>query len=122
MRAGPSIRPTFRWQPPDGVGPGGTWVRALGLGTLVIALLAMTALLDQDTGVGIWRELRQGLAGSTARVDELIRENEALRREIEDFEASEGAIDRAIREELGLALPGEIVVRFVRRAESVQEP
>jgi len=89
-------------------------VRALGLGTFVIALLAVTALLDQETGVGIWLELRDDLAASTARVATLARENEALAREIETLEAEPAAIDRAIREELDLVLPGEIVVRFAR--------
>jgi cell division protein FtsB len=100
-------------------GTGGR-VRALGLGTLVIALLAVTALLDRETGVEIWLELRGDLASSTNRVDLLIAQNDSLLREIELLEADPTAIDRAIREELDLALPGEVVFRFrpSRRANS----
>ncbi len=90
----------------------GEWVRALGLGTCLIAILAGSALLDSESGVAIWLELREDLSGSTARVAELVRDNEATRREIEMLEAEPAALDRAIREELDLALPGEIVVRF----------
>ncbi|MBJ21153.1 MAG: cell division protein FtsB [Deltaproteobacteria bacterium] len=88
-------------------------VRAFGLGTLVIALLAISALLDQDSGMEIWLELREDLVRSKTRVDELVRQNDFLRREIELLEADPSAMDRVIREELDLALPGEVVVHFV---------
>jgi cell division protein FtsB len=91
----------------------GEWVRAVGLGTLIVAALAMTAMLDRDSGVGIWLELRDDLAGASARVDVLVAQNDSLQREIELLEADPTAIDRAIREEMDLALPGEVVVRFV---------
>jgi cell division protein FtsB len=88
-------------------------VRAIGLGTLLIALLAVPALLDESSGVGIWLELQEDLVRSTARLDELVVQNESLRREIELLEDDPTAMDRVIREELDLALPGEVVVRFV---------
>ena len=87
-------------------------MKALGVGTVLIAVAAFSALLDEDTGLRIWRELRADLETSQARVAVLVGENEALRREIEMLEAEPAAIDRAIREELDLALAGEIVVRF----------
>ncbi len=87
-------------------------MRGLGLGIIVIALLAISALLDRDSGFEIWRELRADLATSSGRVATLERRNEALRREIESLEIDPTAVDRAIREELDVALPGEIVVRF----------
>jgi len=88
-------------------------VRAVGLGTLSIALLATSALVDQDSGMGIWRELREDLVEASSRVERLEAENDALQREIELLDADPAAIDRAIREEMDLALPGEVVVRFV---------
>lgn len=88
-------------------------MKAVGLGAVIIATLAMTALLDQDSGVGIWLELREDLAEASARVGGLAAQNDALQREIELLEADPTAIDRAIREEMDLALPGEVVVRFV---------
>lgn len=87
-------------------------MKALGLGSLVIVLLAVSAVLDPKTGLGIWRELSGDLAAANARVDQLVKENDALRGEIEMTLADPAAVDRAIREEFDLALPGEIVVRF----------
>lgn len=91
----------------------GEWVRAVGLGTLLIVGLSMTAMLDQDSGVGIWLALRGDLAGAEDRVAVLVAQNDSLAREIELLEADPTAIDRAIREEMDLALPGEVVFRFV---------
>ena len=87
-------------------------MRALCLGTLLIALCALLALLDGESGLGIWHELRADLAASQARVADLAVGNEALRREIALLEADPSAMDRVIREELDMALPGEVVVHF----------
>ncbi len=93
-------------------------MKAVGLGTLIIVVLAMTAMLDHDSGVGIWLELRDDLAGVADRVDVLVAQNDSLAREIELLEADPTAIDRAIREEMDLALPGEVVFRFVPAIDS----
>jgi len=87
-------------------------LRALCLGTLLIALCALLALLDGESGLGIWHELRVDLDESRARVADLVVQNEALRREIALLEADPTAMDRVIREELDMALPGEVVVHF----------
>jgi cell division protein FtsB len=87
-------------------------LKALCLGTLLIALCALLALLDGESGLGIWHELRVDLEASRARVEDLVAENEALRREIALLEADPTAMDRMIREELDMALPGEVVVHF----------
>ncbi len=100
-------------------------MRTLGLGMCVIAILAVSALLDRDSGVGKWVELREDLSVLSARVARLARANDAMRREIEMLEAEPDAVDRAIREELDVALPGEIVVRFIpvsRGADETAEP
>lgn len=101
----------------------GDRVRTLGLGTCLIAILAISALLNPESGVKIWLELRENLSGSEARVAKLTRENEEMRNEIQNLEAEPAALDRAIREELDVALPGEIVVRFTSPAElDLQSP
>ena len=87
-------------------------MRALGLGIAAIAILGISALLDSESGFEVWRDLGEDLSISLARVADLQNENEAMRREIEMLEAEPAAVDRAIREELDLALPGEIIVRF----------
>ena len=94
-------------------------MRTLGLGTAAIAILGASALLDPDSGFGIWTELREDLFRSQTRVAQLVRQNDAMRREIEMMEAEPAAIERAIREELDLALPGEIIVRFRTYRERV---
>ncbi len=52
----------------------------------------------------------------------LSAQNEALRREVEQLESDPTAIDRAIREELDLALPGEVVVQRFRSARGGGRP
>ncbi len=90
-------------------------MKTLGLGTCIIGIVAAMALLDPESGFGIWREMRADLSASTLRVERLEAENEAIRREIQTLEREPAALDRAIREELDLVLPGEVVVRFVER-------
>lgn len=87
-------------------------MKVLSLVTLAIAVGSILALLDQDSGLSIWLELRRDLETSDERVAQLERENEALRGEIAILENEPAALDRAIREELDLVLPGEVVVRF----------
>ncbi len=93
-------------------------MRTLGLGTCLITILAISALLDHESGVAVWLELREDLSGSAARVARLARENDEMRNEIQMLEAEPTALERAIREELDLALPGEIVVRFTNSEKS----
>lgn len=88
-------------------------MKALCLGTFLIAVCVLLALVDRDSGLGIWRELRADLEVSQARVASLARQNDALRREIASLAADPTAMDRVIREELDMALPGEVVVQFV---------
>lgn len=87
-------------------------MKALGLGIGLIAIAAISALVDAESGVVIWKDLRQTLSVADERVFDLEERNTALRREIEQLEAEPAALDRAIREELGLVLPGEVVVYF----------
>jgi cell division protein FtsB len=87
---------------------------------IVIALLAISALLDGESGVGIWLELRDDLSGSAARVSRLEQENDSLRSEIAALDGDPDAIERAIREELDLVKPGEIVVHFVEPPEAAR--
>lgn len=87
-------------------------MRALAVGMILIAIVVFSALRSEQTGLGIWYELRNDLQGARSRVADLARENEALRREIAALEASPDAVESAIREDLGLVRPGEILVRF----------
>lgn len=87
-------------------------MKALLLGSLVIGAIGVSAMLDGESGLSNWLRLRRDLEVSNLRVAQLERENAALQGEIGILEDEPAAIDRAIREELDLVLPGEIVVRF----------
>jgi cell division protein FtsB len=87
----------------------------------VLALVAAGgSAFDESSGLPAWRRLRDDLAAARARIEILRGEVEALRLEAEALERDGFALERAIREDLGLARPGESVVRFAdRRAARV---
>lgn len=82
---------------------------------LVPAALAAVMLLsfvDRESGLLTWFEFRAELAESRQRIAVLTAETEALRAEVSALESDPFALERAIREDLELARPGETVVRF----------
>ncbi len=87
-------------------------MRALAIGTVLIAVVVFSALWSEQTGLGTWYALRSDLEQAQSRVADLARENESLRREVAALEASPDSVESAIREDLGLARPGEVIVRF----------
>jgi len=87
-------------------------VRAYWLVPAVMAAGLAIVMLDQKSGLPAWLRLRAELTASQARIDALSARAKTLREEIEALERDPFAIERAIREELGLARPGERVVRF----------
>ncbi len=84
----------------------------------VVATLAMlacaVAIGDRDAGLAAWWQLRAEVAAADSRVAALEREIAALEGEVAALRSDPLATERAIREELGLARPGEFVVRLVR--------
>jgi cell division protein FtsB len=82
------------------------WIPAL----LAVALAA--AVLDQDAGIRAWLGLRRDVAASEERLQALRAEIEARRQEARALESDPAAQERAIREELGWARPGELVVKL----------
>lgn len=87
-------------------------MRAYWLVPAVVAAGLALVMLDQKSGVPAWWRLRSELAASQERIAVLSTRADALRAEIDAFERDPFALERAIREELGLARPGERVVRF----------
>lgn len=65
----------------------------------------------------MWLELRQELRESERRISQLQSEAKTLQSEIEALEDDPLAVERAIREVLKLARPGETVVRFVDQGD-----
>jgi cell division protein FtsB len=78
------------------------------------------ALFDARSGVGQARRLQGDLDAAHARIDALRSRNERLREEGRALREDPFARERALREGLGLARPGEILVRIPR--EESQSP
>jgi len=87
-------------------------VRTQWLLLAAIASVMVVAVVDQKSGLSTWLRLRGELEVSQERIRALEGANEALRVEIRALERDPFAVERAIREDLELARPGEIVVRF----------
>ena len=83
---------------------------------LIVPLLGMAALgiaaLDSESGLRTWWMLRGDLRSSRQTLDRLEVENQRLRAEARALETDPLALERAIREDLGWARPGEVVVLF----------
>jgi cell division protein FtsB len=97
-------------------------VRATWLAPLVLGAVTGIAVADSDSGLPMWFRLRDDVAEAAERVQVLAQRNANLRSQIEALESEPFALERAIREDLGLARPGEVVVRFDRgRRDPKQE-
>jgi cell division protein FtsB len=78
---------------------------------LVLAAAGIAAF-DERSGLPAWSRLRADTLAAHARIEVLRGDIEALRRDADALATEDFAVERAIREELGLALPGESVVRL----------
>jgi cell division protein FtsB len=81
----------------------------------VVAILAIAvahAVVDNEAGLGMWLDLRDEAFAARERVAVLEHDVERLTTEIAALGTDPLAIERAIREDLELARPGEWVVRF----------
>jgi cell division protein FtsB len=73
--------------------------------------LLAAGFLDRDTGVGRWLDLRRDAATAEARIQATQARISAREAEAAALRGDPIAIEAAIREDLGLARPGEVVVR-----------
>ena len=81
----------------------------------VPALLAaafLFAWIDADSGLRTWWRLQSDLRGASDRIEALREDVEERRPHAAALEADEFAIERAIRERLQYARPGETIVRL----------
>jgi cell division protein FtsB len=87
-------------------------------GLLVIPALVTAAFVyaafDADSGIRPWLRMRADLEAARARIEKIRAEIRVLSRDAADLENDAFAIESAIREDLKLARPGELVVRFSR--------
>ena len=97
-------------------------MRALLLvATLVVGAIGL-AVVDRESGVSRWLELRRDLAEARARIERLSWEAADLQRQIQALEGGGFALERAIREDLDLAKPGEVVIYFGSQQEIASRP
>jgi len=78
---------------------------------MVAALVV--AMLDSEAGFRTWLRLKGDLRAAEARIEALRSEIADLEREAAALESDSFAIEAAIREDLKLARPGEIVIHWV---------
>jgi cell division protein FtsB len=64
-----------------------------------------------ESGFPTWLRLRDEVTQAEARIHTLEQENSALREEVTALARDRFAQERAVRETLGWARPGEVVVR-----------
>jgi cell division protein FtsB len=95
-----------------GVAVWGDGVKTTLLVPLIIGAVAAIAVTDQTAGVPLWRHLNEDLERATARIEVLVAETESLQAQIDALESEPFALEQAIREDLVLARPGEVIVRF----------
>ena len=89
---------------------GWLWIPAL------VGLALAIAVLDGESGLGTWLRLRSDLATAQARIAAVRSQTESLERRADALESDEFAIEKAIREELGYARPGETLLRSPRES------
>jgi cell division protein FtsB len=85
--------------------------REVPIALAIVAAALGVAVADSKSGISTWQRVRRDLVAVEARVLELAERVEALEQEAAALERDPLALERAIREDLGLAKPGEIVVR-----------
>ena len=85
--------------------------REIAIALAIVASAVAIAVSDDETGIRAWHKTRSDLAGARARVAELEARIESREGEAEALRSDPLALERAIREDLGLARPGETVVR-----------
>ena len=93
-------------------------MRGLLLIPALIAVAAVYASVDPDSGIRSWRRMRADLESARVRISGLRDVIAALERSAENLEADAFAIEAAIREDLELARPGERVLRLTGPEDS----
>jgi cell division protein FtsB len=100
-------------------------VRSVSIAPAVVAagLAAALALavLDRESGLLKWLELSRERSEARAQIEDQRLANTILTSRIQALESDPHQADRAIREALDLAKPGETIVRF-KRESVLQQP
>ena len=95
--------------------------RLLWVPVLVVAAAGWT-VADDRSGLPAWQRLKSDLGSAHARIEVLRSDIDSLQQEADALDDDAFAIERAIREDLGFALPGEKVVRLTAGRSAAAEP
>ena len=87
------------------------FVKSAAISIAVAALLLAAGFIDRDTGVGRWLDLRRDASIAEARIEATRARIAAREAEAAGLRDDPVALEAAIRADLGLARPGEWVVR-----------
>jgi cell division protein FtsB len=87
-------------------------VKQFWISGAILAFALVLALVDGHAGIRTWFRLQGELRASQARIAVLQGRIAAREAEAARLRGDDGAIEAAIREDLGMARPGETVVRF----------
>jgi cell division protein FtsB len=96
--------------------------REIAIALAIVASAAGVAVADTNSGIRTWLQVRSDLATAQKRVAALEKRIEAREGEAESLRTDPLALERAIREDLGLAKPGETVVRGLDAEAPAESP
>jgi cell division protein FtsB len=99
------------------LGEGGP-LRQLWIVAAILGLAVAFALLDEGRGVPAWLRMRADLEDARGRMEALERDIAEAEDQARRLREDPFAIEEAIREDLGLARPGETVVRLAAPGSS----
>lgn len=101
---------------------GRVWAPRAALGTAAIVVLAGVALVQfGDSGFPAWRRLQAQDAELAREVDQLVRRNEDLRRDLKSLYEDRETLERLAREKAGMKRPEEAVLKVLPAAGAVAD-
>lgn len=83
-------------------------IRAVILLSGVLTVVFLISFVFSEEGIAELRDARLRVEGLRSDVVRLDRENQELEREIESLRASNFAVEKIAREDLGMSRPGEV--------------
>lgn len=90
------------------------------LGLLVLVMIVHDVFGTH--GFLAMRRTQREIKKVQANLDKLSKENEALAQEVKDLKTDPRLIEKIARDDLGLARPGEVIIRIPQGQELEQDP
>ncbi|MFN2443236.1 MAG: septum formation initiator family protein [Thermoanaerobaculia bacterium] len=84
-------------------------IRAVLLLSGVLTIVFLVSFIFSEEGIAELRDARMRVDSLRTEVERLQRENDQLQGEIESLRASDFAVEKIAREDLGMSRPGELI-------------